>query len=98
MPPYTSGPRKVAYALVALGCVFSALLSACKPLSAADPDSQGEVVKVAHRPDSVTGRPWTYLTIDFFDSRHNRTEEYTDKAKVADCKVGSVWPRCVRKT
>jgi hypothetical protein len=95
MPPYTTGPRKVGYALVALGCALAALLTACPAPSATDPEAQGQVVKVKRGSESITGA--TFLTIDYYDDRPNHTEDYADNAKVANCKVGSVWPRCVKK-
>lgn len=94
MPPYTSGPRKAAYALLLLCALVGASLSACKPDAGRQADNQGVVIKVKRGSESVTGA--TFLTIDYRDNRPNHTESYADNDRVAGCRVGSVWPRCVK--
>lgn len=96
MPPYTSTTRKVAYFALGLCAVVGMLITACKTSGDRRSDDQGIVAIVSHKPDTRTGAQWTYLTVDLHAGGAKKVT-YTDKAEVAHCTVGTVWPRCVGK-
>lgn len=75
----------------ALAALF--LLAGC---GLTNDDDQGKVTNVELKPDTITGKNWTYLTITHTDGTVSQ-EIYTDLADVHRCVLGAVWPRCVDK-
>lgn len=55
---------------------------------------QGTVTGVEYKPDTITGKNWTYLTVTLKDGSVTQ-EIYTDAADVHRCVVGADWPTCV---